>query len=793
MAPGVQLVIAVRPRLTGPMDGDMRLAPDGNSYTKAQFKDKYGGIQEWNDAFRRENRPQPATVAPPVEREPATVAPRVGGRELVRGGCTAASTSKLSLQSTPQLALEAWEANANAEEAFKDGVKQAETLVKREEWLEAVPLLERALQERPTELKWQLMLASCWHRGGHRKEAMEVYEAVLRKQPDNVEALRCSEAIWQETPTAERAARPGRGVGLGRWYLCGEVATFVERIHQHTDERGESGYSPTSSTAFLCDTRELLIVEIQKGWKSSQWGRFDEPKKGWVLLSGYSNAGATFAPSNSGFSSVSNAGEDCDYAYNSLTFCPLWKRVGDLLPGIRERVDPTMIDEATRAVRIVTRVTELSAPESSWRGSWFLGQNSVGQLLLAPRPSNEGKLGMVQIEPHFEGGHAGKLRLRDVRKHMRASVSCSTDGDELRLVHSSPSESGTFHFAFSQNADGSKVVGQVSYASARFPTKCEGIKRLEEGEAEFLAKCLAAVEEAKKIGPLHKSQEGVEEVIRACMPPCPPSPPKRVPVYVAGAGQVWLPASVTVARLRRALVASGYINDYDELLQGGRLLQVSKEELKVDELGSADLTARRVSRPRSPSPDSDASWYSDASCFTERCTFRVLTTGGGEATRATRELRAGDLVRTGATRHKGGPDAFRHITRIWRTELPAGREPRVVVLGEGCEVTDNHPVKRGGRWAPAGKWAEAAPRSESAVFALELEGHVDMVLVGGEVCACIGAFCGEEFAAGGWNIFTRRTTFCDCQPCAKCAAAVDETIDFSNISRRDLAVSYPAY
>ena len=80
-------------------------------------------------------------------------------------------------------------------------------------------------------------------------------------------------------------------------------------------------------------------------------------------------------------------------------------------------------------------------------------------------------------------------------------------------------------------------------------------------------------------------------------------------------------------------------------------------------------------------------------------------------------------------------------------------------------------------------------------YTLELEGHVDTVLVGSletaVVCAALGVYCGESF---GWNIFTRKTRPCRKWPhCDKCHVAVLPALDFSDVTQDMLAKRYKSY
>ncbi|XP_076857925.1 intraflagellar transport protein 88 homolog isoform X2 [Brachyhypopomus gauderio] len=54
----------------------------------------------------------------------------------------------------------------------------------------AIQYFERATLIQPTQVTWQLMVASCYRRSGNYQKALETYKDIHRKFPDNVECLR---------------------------------------------------------------------------------------------------------------------------------------------------------------------------------------------------------------------------------------------------------------------------------------------------------------------------------------------------------------------------------------------------------------------------------------------------------------------------------------------------------------------------------------------------------------------------------------------------------------------------
>nr|XP_032621612.1 intraflagellar transport protein 88 homolog isoform X4 [Chelonoidis abingdonii] len=54
----------------------------------------------------------------------------------------------------------------------------------------AIQYFERAALIQPTQVKWQLMVASCYRRSGNYQKALDTYKEIHRKFPENVECLR---------------------------------------------------------------------------------------------------------------------------------------------------------------------------------------------------------------------------------------------------------------------------------------------------------------------------------------------------------------------------------------------------------------------------------------------------------------------------------------------------------------------------------------------------------------------------------------------------------------------------
>lgn len=54
---------------------------------------------------------------------------------------------------------------------------------------QAIVFFERAMVIQPLQVKWQLMIASCYRRSGNYQQAFETYKKIHSKFPDDVECM----------------------------------------------------------------------------------------------------------------------------------------------------------------------------------------------------------------------------------------------------------------------------------------------------------------------------------------------------------------------------------------------------------------------------------------------------------------------------------------------------------------------------------------------------------------------------------------------------------------------------
>ncbi|CAM9106211.1 unnamed protein product, partial [Choristocarpus tenellus] len=121
--------------------------------------------------------------------------------------------------------------------------------VKSELYEKAIHFFERAAQIQPNEVKWRLMVSSCYRRMGSYMKALELYERIHSEYPENLECLRYLVAICRDHDRPfqhyqQKLARLDRGTARGPVSISNEVAGSLERAP-------EPGYSQQHSSGTL--------------------------------------------------------------------------------------------------------------------------------------------------------------------------------------------------------------------------------------------------------------------------------------------------------------------------------------------------------------------------------------------------------------------------------------------------------------------------------------------------------------------------------------------------------------
>eukprot|EP00439_Symbiodinium_sp_Y106_P013683 s5416_g1.t5 len=199
-----------------------------------------------------------------------------------------------------------------------------------------------------------------------------------------------------------------------------------------------------------------------------------------------------------------------------------------------------------------------------------------------------------------------------------------------------------------------------------------------------------------------------------------------------------MPKTSTVAELAAILRQEGESEDLKFFVQGSEVAaDIRLGDTQVARGAVVQLV--RIKRPppvvtrRTSSPD----WNRiPCTCFTDFCGFHVLAASGQTTCKFMRDLLEGDMVRTGSSVES---EKYRQISRIWC--CTAGLT-QTVEVEQGCKLTVGHPVLVNGSWCRPETCKQPSCSYEEHVYTLELEGHVDTVLVGSHgaavVCAALG-------------------------------------------------------
>uniref|UniRef100_A0A7M4F3D1 Intraflagellar transport protein 88 homolog n=1 Tax=Crocodylus porosus TaxID=8502 RepID=A0A7M4F3D1_CROPO len=112
----------------------------------------------------------------------------------------------------------------------------------------AIQYFERAALIQPTQVKWQLMVASCYRRSGNYQKALDTYKEIHRKFPENVECLRFLVRLCTD-------------MGLKEVQEYVTKLKRVEKLKEMREQRVKSGRD--GSTTSLFTKGERLSVKLR--------------------------------------------------------------------------------------------------------------------------------------------------------------------------------------------------------------------------------------------------------------------------------------------------------------------------------------------------------------------------------------------------------------------------------------------------------------------------------------------------------------------------------------------------
>uniref|UniRef100_A0A8C3AMM7 Intraflagellar transport 88 homolog n=1 Tax=Cyclopterus lumpus TaxID=8103 RepID=A0A8C3AMM7_CYCLU len=147
----------------------------------------------------------------------------------------------------------------------------------------AIQYFERATLIQPTQVKWQLMVASCYRRSGNYQRALETYKDIHRKFPENMECLRflvrlCTDMGLkevQEYATKLKKAEKMKEIREQRG-KSGREGSARSRREGREGSAGNSGHSSSSNNN---NKRERLSAKMRSLPGSNEPYEASSPKE----------------------------------------------------------------------------------------------------------------------------------------------------------------------------------------------------------------------------------------------------------------------------------------------------------------------------------------------------------------------------------------------------------------------------------------------------------------------------------------------------------------------------------
>ncbi|KAL0039331.1 hypothetical protein WJX79_003743 [Trebouxia sp. C0005] len=158
--------------------------------------------------------------------------------------------------------------------------------VKNEMYEKAAPFFELAAQVQPQEVKWQLMVASCFRRTGNQQQALLKYKQIHSSHPLNVECLRYLVNICGQLGLKpEEADFVARLRKAERQRADPRVSNSRESLDDHAQPTGQSlGHGLTAdlavSTAPIMPEEPAFQMPLSKAKKAQMVAKRDDDEWG---------------------------------------------------------------------------------------------------------------------------------------------------------------------------------------------------------------------------------------------------------------------------------------------------------------------------------------------------------------------------------------------------------------------------------------------------------------------------------------------------------------------------------
>ncbi|XP_055015680.1 LOW QUALITY PROTEIN: intraflagellar transport protein 88 homolog [Boleophthalmus pectinirostris] len=125
----------------------------------------------------------------------------------------------------------------------------------------AIPYFERAMLIQPTEVKWQLMVASCFRRSGNYQKSLETYKKIHSRFPENVDCLRFLVRLCTDRGLADAQEYAGKLKKLVKMKELRETAylsVLVQRVksgHEGSAKNRREGSAGSTDSGHSSSSR----------------------------------------------------------------------------------------------------------------------------------------------------------------------------------------------------------------------------------------------------------------------------------------------------------------------------------------------------------------------------------------------------------------------------------------------------------------------------------------------------------------------------------------------------------
>ena len=132
--------------------------------------------------------------------------------------------------------------------------------VKSEFYEKAITFFQRAAEIQPDEVKWRLMVASCFRRMGSYQKALDLYEKIYRDYPENLECLRYLVAISKDMGLKYDHFQRALGA-LERQSVQSRIMSTMQQQQQHPEYQQQRRASRERVAESPKQSEDLYAVE----------------------------------------------------------------------------------------------------------------------------------------------------------------------------------------------------------------------------------------------------------------------------------------------------------------------------------------------------------------------------------------------------------------------------------------------------------------------------------------------------------------------------------------------------